>query len=248
MDYQSVIKEGSQKTKLTQSDRFVKISQREDRSDLAGEAWSKLFNDNFLHSWKGMILNKSVTELGIYTMLLQELQPKTIIEIGALNGGSAVWLSDTLKILGVRTSIYSVDTDLTLLNKKAEMNDRIQFLEGDCKNMEDVLPGDILADLPHPWLVIEDVNLYMTEVLEYINNNDIKSGDYVILENTNPFYWENWPQEWANKDEITKGMNKIKELRAWLEKHEDEYLIDTYYTDMYGYNVSKNWNSILKKA
>ena len=40
----------------------------------------------------------------------------------------------------------------------------------------------------------------------------------------------------------------MDDLRNWLMKHQDEYLVDSYYQDMYGYNTSKNWNSILKKS
>lgn len=39
----------------------------------------------------------------------------------------------------------------------------------------------------------------------------------------------------------------MDDLKSWLLNHEDEYLIDSYYQDMYGYNGSKNWNSILKR-
>ncbi|MDJ0797463.1 MAG: hypothetical protein QNJ51_11635 [Calothrix sp. MO_167.B12] len=40
----------------------------------------------------------------------------------------------------------------------------------------------------------------------------------------------------------------MSDLRDWLLDHENEYLIDTYYQDMYGYNGSKSWNSILIKV
>ena len=40
---------------------------------------------------------------------------------------------------------------------------------------------------------------------------------------------------------------KLDDLRSWLMRHQNEYLVDTHYLDMYGYNGSKNWNSILKR-
>ena len=42
---------------------------------------------------------------------------------------------------------------------------------------------------------------------------------------------------------------KLDDLRSWLMRHQNEYLVDTHYIylDIYGYNGSKNWNSILKR-
>lgn len=61
-----------------------------------------------------------------------------------------------------------------------------------------------------------------------------------------------FPTEEAEDDsdysELEKGERKLEELKSWLMLHENEYLIDTYYQDMYGYNGSKNWNSILKRV
>jgi hypothetical protein len=53
---------------------------------------------------------------------------------------------------------------------------------------------------------------------------------------------------WENKEEIQKGKEKMPQLKGWVMSHEDEYLVDTYYLDIYGYNGSKNWNSVLKKV
>ena len=40
-------------------------------------------------------------QVSLYPMLLFELKPKTIIEIGAFNGGSAIWLADNLELFGI---------------------------------------------------------------------------------------------------------------------------------------------------
>ncbi len=247
MDYQSVLADAKHIQELSKPDRFVKISAREDRCDLPVESWKTLLTNTFLQTWKGIILNKGVTEIGIYPMILHEIKPKTIIEIGAFNGGSAVWLADNLEIFGIKGSVYSIDIDLSLLDAKAKDNPRVNFIEGDCNNLNSVLPKTMLDQLPHPWLVIEDAHVNVLAVVEYFHNNGLISGDYLIVEDTSEFMWKYWSDNWDDKEENAKGELKMSDLRNWLLNHEDEYLIDTYYQDMYGYNGSKNWNSILRK-
>lgn len=247
MSYQDIIREAKHQQELLKPNRFVKISDRENRCDIPVESWKTLLTNTYLQTWKGIILNKGVTEIGIYPMILHELKPKTIIEIGAFNGGSAVWLADNLEIFGVYGSVYAIDIDLSLLDAKAKDDPRIKFIEGDCNNLNPVLPKTMLDKLPHPWLVIEDAHVNVLAVIEYFHNNGLTSEDYLIVEDTNEFMWNYWDDNWDDKKENAKGSQKMSDLRSWLFKHEDEYLIDTYYQDMYGYNGSKNWNSILRR-
>ncbi len=247
MDYQTVLTDAKHVTELSKSDRFVKISAREDRCDLPVQSWATLLNNTFLQTWKGIILNKGVTEIGIYPMILYEIKPKTIIEIGAFNGGSAVWLADNLEIFGIDGSVYSLDIDLSLLDEKAKNDPRVKFIEGDCNNLNAVLPKTMLDQLPHPWLIIEDAHVNVLAVVDYFHNHGLTNGDYLIIEDTSQFMWDYWDDNWSDKEENAKGKQKMPELRDWLLKHENEYLIDTHYQDIYGYNGSKNWNSILKR-
>lgn len=247
MDYQSVLSDAKHIQELSKPDRFVKISARDDRCDLPVDSWKTLLTNTFLQTWKGIILNKGVTEIGIYPMILWELKPQTIIEIGAFNGGSAVWLADNLEMFGVDGSVYAVDIDLSLLDEKAKDHPKVNFMEGDCNNLSAVLPQTMLDKLPHPWLIIEDAHVNVLAVVEYFHNHGLTSGDYLIVEDTSQFMWEYWGDNWDDKEENAKGKQKMSDLRDWLLKHEDEYLVDTHYQDIYGYNGSKNWNSILKR-
>ncbi len=249
MSYQSVLQEAKHKNEPLKEDRFVKISDRIDRGDIPTPVWKKLLGNYLLQSWKGMILSKGVTEIGLYPMLLYELRPKTIIEIGAFNGGSAVWFADHLDMFGIEGTVYSIDIDLSLLDDQAKTDSRINFLEGDGNNLSTVFPSEILSTFPHPWLVIEDAApVEIVGLLNYFHKNGLQNGDYLIIEDTNQSIWDSWSDNWEDKEELDQGREKMDKLRQWLMKHEDEYLVDTYYLDMYGYNSSKNWNSVLKKV
>ncbi|NEO39822.1 MAG: cephalosporin hydroxylase [Moorea sp. SIOASIH] len=248
MDYKTVLQEKQHHSQRLNPKRFAKISERIDRCDIPVEAWIPLLENAMLQTWKGIILNKSVTEIGVYPMLIHELQPKTIIELGAFNGGSAIWLADHLELFGIKGRVYSMDIDLSLLDEGAKQDSRVHFLQGDSNDLAATFPGQMLWDLPHPWLLIEDSHVNLVGILEYFHQNGFQSGDYLIVEDTSQSMWDYWRKHWDDAAEVEEGARKLKDLRDWLKNHEDDYLIDTYYQDMYGYNGSKNWNSILKRV
>jgi len=245
-DYHDVIKQNLHP--VTNANRFVSITDRADTSDLPKDAWGPLLANPYVQSWGEILLNKGPLEIALYPMLLHELRPKTIIELGAFNGGSAVWLADHLDIFKIECAIYSLDIDISLVHDKAKADKRIHFIQGDCNDLSPTLSHELLATLPHPWLVIEDAHVNLTGVLEYFHNNGLQSEDYLIVEDTNQFMWDYWRDHWDDKEEIEKGYQKMIDLRNWLMCHSNEYLIDTHYQDMYGKNGSKCWNSILKRV
>ena len=154
------------------------------------------------------------------------------------------------KLVTIKGNVYSVDIDLSLLDDTAKADSRIHFLEGDCNTISEVLPQEQLSQLPHPWLIIEDAHVNLIGVLTYFHQNGLQSGDYLIVEDTNKILdskdiWQSLGD--LDESELLSG-RKMDDLRKWLMTYQDEYLVDTYYLDRYGYNVSKNCNSILKKV
>lgn len=43
------------------------------------------------------------------------------------------------------------------------------------------------------------------------------------------------------------GTEKLDELRTFMQTHSAAYRVDTYYTDMFGYNGTWNWDGFIKK-
>jgi cephalosporin hydroxylase len=234
-----------EKGKLS-SDRFQSILSREDRSELPPEVWGQLaVKHAYKSSWRGLLLNKGPFELATYPMLIDELRPLTIIEFGALNGGSAVWMADFSAALGLIPKIISIDLDLSLLDESARSDARIEFVEGDANAVDQFLTPEVLANCLHPWLIIEDCHVNTIGILNHLDTKGLQPGDYVIVEDTNQDAWDAWRLEWMSEDRVLRGKAKLIDLRAWLINHPN-YLIDSFYQDFYGYNVAKNWNSILK--
>ena len=63
------------------------------------------------YTWRGVLCNKNPFDMALYPMLLWERKPRTIIEIGSKEGGSAIWLADICARFGIDVRIVSVDID-----------------------------------------------------------------------------------------------------------------------------------------
>jgi cephalosporin hydroxylase len=169
--------------------------------------------------WKGLTLMKDPMSLTIYQQLLQDKKFKTIIEVGTFEGGSALWMEDINKMINNDCIIYTLDIDSSKI--KIPDNSSIIYKQIDVNNIKSLN----FEKIDHPLLVIEDAHVNVKEVLEYFNNI-LKEGDYLFVEDTID----------DEKYEIVANFVKDK-----------NYLVDTTYCDMWGFNYSYNLNSILKK-
>lgn len=170
--------------------------------------------------WKNLPLFKTVYDLSIYQMMLWELKPRTILEIGSGFGASAIWLADLVKSFNLDTHIYSID-----INKPNIDYDGVTFIEGDSCDLQNIFPESFLENREHPWLIIEDAHSHVAEVLSYLHPA-LHSKDYLVVE-----------------DSATKA----RIIKSFTEKYKGFYKVDTYYTDFFGINATCSVNSILVK-
>ena len=91
-----------------------------------------------------MPILKDPFDLTIAQQLLWELKPRTVIELGAYKGGSALWTADMLKMFGCKSRVISVDIDLTLLDAEARKSPDVEFIEGDLCEVENIFPAHFL--------------------------------------------------------------------------------------------------------
>ncbi len=227
--------------------RFVPIDERRAESALPARAVQGIARGKFYFSWKGIRALKDPLDLALYSNLLWELKPRTIIEFGSYSGGSAVWLADTLRSFGLDGRVYSIDNDPALLDPRARAHPDVSFLHGDCARVASVLPPALLAELPHPWLVIEDAHVNLTGLLGYLHDTGLQPGDYLIVEDTNPEIPAATGAAGLPDAYEPFGTAKLEELTRFLQTHRHAYAVDTYYTDFFGYNATWNWNSYLRR-
>lgn len=209
--------------------RFVPFERRARRADnLTREMWEtiqsakKNINGRAGISWRGVPMRKNPWDITLYPMMIWELQPRTIIELGAAEGASALWLADMATSFHLNTRIITVDINLDLLHVK---DPRIEYVQFDLFDIGLEPFPVVLSELPHPWLLIEDTHKNLVRVLEHFDGHVIR-GDYVIVEDT-------------------IHLPLLDTLGQFMQQHGSRYRVDTHYVDNFGYNNTWNWNSIL---
>ena len=171
-------------------------------------------------TWKGRPLFKTVFDFAILPMLIWELKPGTVFEIGSGTGASACWIADTVQTAGLSSRVYSTDVNLVV-----ERFAGVQFLAGDCTAPATLFAPDVLRSAARPFLVIEDAHVNVQNVLLYLDDF-LKKGDYLFVE-----------------DSVNKG----DALEVFLRERPGRYAVDSRYTDFFGRNATSAINSIFVK-
>ncbi|SHJ15758.1 CmcI family methyltransferase [Aquimarina spongiae] len=170
--------------------------------------------------WKDTIIFKTVYDLAIYQMMIWELKPKTIIEIGSGSGGSAIWMSDLTNQYNLDSHILSIDIYPPKMKYR-----NVSFIEGDVNQITSILDEETIKTLPHPWLVIEDAHVNVLNVLNHFHGF-LTQGDYLVVEDS-----------------------KFKQdvISDFLREKEQDYQVDTLYCDFFGQNLTCSHNSIFRR-
>ena len=228
---------------LASPTRFQSIDSREDRTDIyyyhsAGK---------FMSKYRGAFLLKNPNDLSVYYQLFTHVRPRVVLEMGTCSGASAMWYDDTAKSLDLDCHIYSVDFEPRLLDEcfKKRKPGTVDFITGDTTKIEGILPPSVLESLPHPWLIVEDSHDNTEAVVKYFHQF-MDMGDYLVIEDTSPYV-----QLGDNSDSATTkwGEQKLRMLKEFLKTPVGQnFLVDSFLTDLYGYNCTLNWHSFLRKC
>jgi cephalosporin hydroxylase len=200
--------------------RFVSFAER----DAARANYDERFGTEFgadvllacqgapnLMRWRGLPLFKTAFDFAIYPQLLQDLRPRTILEIGSGSGASALWLADLAQAFALGAAVHSVD-----IRPAAADHPHVHFYRGDCRAPETLFPADVVAQASRPWLVIEDAHQNVPGVLAWLHDR-LMAGDYLVVEDSDV---------------------KRVELTAFDAAHPGQYKVDTRYTDFFGRNAT----------
>lgn len=187
-------------------------------------------------TYRGVSFLKSPFDVVIYLQLIDRQRPQTVLEIGTKHGGSALWFADMLSLHGIHPHIVSVD----IAPQAKVVDPRITFLQGDALNLGQVLTPELLADLPRPFLVIEDsAHFYDTTlaVLEFFDRY-LQPGDYLVVEDG---IVADLPGE--QYAAYQSGPNRA--VKDFLQTRADRYEMDATLCDHFGYNYTYNPNGYL---
>jgi hypothetical protein len=168
----------------------------------------------YCNTWKGRPLYKSATDQSILNMILYEHRPRSIIEIGTGNGSSAEYMGDIIYTYGYECNIVTFD----IINDNQTIGNT-QFVKADCNDLTSFNVIDYNT-LKRPWLVLEDVHVNVTPVLNYFSDKMVE-GDMMIVEDSND-----------KQQDIYSLSHKFK--------------VDTRFTDYFGFNNTSSSNGVLK--
>tara|TARA_R100000742_G_C4264360_1_gene82274 strand:+ start:33 stop:1172 length:1140 start_codon:yes stop_codon:yes gene_type:complete len=173
-----------------------------------------------LIKWKEYDLYKTANDLALYSMLLNEVKPEVIVELGSGAGGSAVWMADICKSLGLDCHIFSYDI------KKPSFNyNDVTFIEFDINTLDIDKGLPLINSLNSKrTLVIEDAHVNVSSVLHTVNKF-LKFGDYLIVEDSD---------------------SKQKHIEEFTKKEPQKFMVDQYYLDFFGTNMTCSVDSIFK--
>ncbi|WP_375467414.1 CmcI family methyltransferase [uncultured Nostoc sp.] len=215
----------------------IPTHQRPWQTTLPRETMLSIQHASHNYSYQGIPMIKNPFDFALYPLLLWNLKPRTIIEIGSKDGGSALWLGDMLNNFGIDGHIYSID----IVKVTSVEHPRVTYMEGNGRALSETLTPDFLDSIPRPLLIIEDADhVYETShhVLEFFHPY-IKVEEYIVIE-------DGIISDLTQDPGYNSGPHSA--LKEFLAAHPDEYEIDGNFCDFFGYNLTWCTNGFLRKV
>ena len=214
----------------------IPTEQRGYHTSLPRETMLEIQNTCHNYSYRGIPMIKNPFDFAIYPLLIWDHKPRTIIEIGSKDGGSALWLADMLDNYGIDGHIYSLD----IVGVKKVSHPRVTFLEGDGRELEESFSPEFMRTLPRPLLVIEDADhSYETSshVLSFFDPY-LDQGESIVIE-------DGIISDLALDASYSSGPHLA--LKEFLGKRAGAYEIEGRYCDYFGYNLTWCTNGFLRR-
>ncbi|MEP1487163.1 MAG: CmcI family methyltransferase [Algibacter sp.] len=184
-------------------------------------------------TYNGVKAIKCPFDYVIYQMILHEVMPDLVIEIGTNIGGGTLYIADMLNNIG-HGIIHTIDIN-DLADPKVRMHERITIFSDGWENYDLEITRKF-----EKILIIEDSSHTYKNTLNVLNKfHPIVSKDsYFVVEDgiVNALGWEK---------EFEGG--PLRAIREFLPKNTN-YTVDRKWCDMFGKNATFNVNGYLKKV
>jgi cephalosporin hydroxylase len=184
-------------------------------------------------TYKGVAAIKCPFDYVLYQMIISEIQPDLIIEIGTNKGGSALYLADLLELNGFG-ELHTIDLQENKEDIKLHSHPRIKvFKEGysgyDTSNLSSYKKVMVIEDGSHQY---EDVLATLEKFSPLV-----APGSYFIVE-------DGIVTELGLEKDYNGGPQKA--IREFLKKN-STFETDRKWCDFFGPNATFNVNGYLKK-
>lgn len=182
--------------------------------------------------YRGVLAQRSPFDYVIYQMIISEVNPDLIIEIGTNFGGGALYMADLLNNLGDGV-VHSIDINDNCADI-VKQHSRIKLFHEGFENY------DIqMAEQYEKVLVIEDASHLYEETLAAINK-----FKYVVTKNSYLIV-EDGIVDRLGASKLFNG-GPCRAIREFLPKNPD-FVVDRKWCDFFGKNATNNVNGFLKR-
>jgi cephalosporin hydroxylase len=184
-------------------------------------------------TYKGIKAIKCPFDYVIYQMIISEVKPDLVIEIGTNIGGGALYIADLLDSNG-KGVLHTIDI-LDQVEPKVKEHKRISFYTQGWENYDLELTKGF-----EKILIIEDASHLYKDTLGILNkfHSIVSKDSYFIIE-------DGIINELGLEKVYSGG--PLKAIREFLPNHSD-YIVDRKWCDMFGKNATFNVNGYLKKV
>lgn len=183
-------------------------------------------------TYRGVKCIKAPFDYVLYQMLIHRLRPDLIIEIGANEGGSALYLADLLEHNG-NGIVHTIDIE-DRMDPTTKANNRIRFFDEGWEAYDTTLANGF-----ETVLVIEDSSHTYENTRAVIQKFAplVTPGSYLIVEDGI-----------VDALGITNQFNggPVRAIKEFLQTT-DAFINDLYWTDFFGKNTTFNTIGYLKK-
>jgi len=130
-------------------------------------------------TYRGVNMVKCPFDYVLLQMLIHNIKPDLIIEIGTHTGGSALYIADILETIGGKGVIHTIDLKEKKYDTSVETHNRIKLFFGGYQSY-DIKNADGFNNI----LVIDDGSHNYTDVISAFDkfNSLISSGGYYVIE------------------------------------------------------------------
>lgn len=183
-------------------------------------------------TYKGVKIIKCPMDYVIYQMIISELQPDLVIEIGTNAGGAAIYMADLMNMIG-NGIVHSIDIEAKS-SEEAKKHPRVKLFTNGWENydLREVQPFKKV-------MVIEDSSHTYENTIKVMNKfaDCVTVGSYLIVEDGI-----------VNNLGIQReyGGGPIRAINEFL-KSRNDYIVDREWTDFFGRNATFNVKGYLKK-
>jgi cephalosporin hydroxylase len=182
--------------------------------------------------YKGVPMIKCPFDYVIMQMIIFEVKPDLIIEIGTNRGGSTLYFADLLDAIG-NGVIHTIDID-DIVVEEVKQHKRIKFFKDGFEGYDLTNAGNFKNIL-----IVEDASHMYMDVKKTLNKfkDLISSNSYFVVE-------DGILDELGWKNKYNGGPNKA--IKEFISENES-FVIDRKWCDMFGINATFNTNGYLKK-